>query len=67
MIPADRFLEGLFMPHGGINFQPSRHPSTSNQLARVIEQIVMTFTSPIRWIVELLGRMPTKKDFVLCH
>lgn len=56
MIPADRFLEGLFMPHGGINFQPPRHPSTSNQLARVIDKIVESFKRP-----------PTRSDFVLCH
>lgn len=56
MVPVDRFLEGLFAPHGGINFQPAKHPSTSNQLMRVIDMIIESFRRPLE-----------RSDFALCH
>lgn len=57
MVPADRFLEGLFAPHGGLVLSPPA-PVPESQLARVIRALAES----IFGVREL-----RKSDFALCH
>lgn len=56
MVPTDRFLEGLFAPHGGLMSPPV--PVRESQLARVIRALAES----IFGVREL-----RKSDFALCH
>lgn len=38
MVPTDRFLDGLFAPHGGLVLSPPA-PAPESQLARVIRAL----------------------------
>lgn len=57
MIPAERFLEGLFAPHGGLVLSPPA-PAPESQLARVIRALAESIFG---------AREQRKSDFVLCH
>lgn len=57
MVPTDRFLEGLFAPHGGLVLSPTA-PVRESQLARVIRALAES----IFGVREL-----RKSDFALCH
>lgn len=57
MVPTDRFLEGLFAPHGGLAFSLPA-PAPESQLARVIRALAESIFGV---------RDLRKSDFALCR
>lgn len=45
MVSQDRFLEGLFAPHGGLVLKPDA-AAFDSQLARVIRSLAAAFFGP---------------------